>query len=76
MYDGLDPRHTEHNFGRGSPKEHLGKVWFKLTKWMGGDTNVKLCIHHFLSLGLSPTPLGNLFKKNVTEIPTLNHIYL
>ena len=33
MYDGLDPRHTEHNFGRGSPKEHLGKVWLKLTKW-------------------------------------------
>jgi hypothetical protein len=24
MYDGLDPRHTEHKFGRGSPKEHLG----------------------------------------------------
>jgi hypothetical protein len=21
------------NFGRGSPKEHLGKVWLKLTKW-------------------------------------------
>ena len=33
MYDGLDPRHTEHNFGRGSPKAHLGKVWLKLTKW-------------------------------------------
>ena len=33
MYDGLDPRHTEHNFGRGSPKEDLGKVWLKLTKW-------------------------------------------
>jgi hypothetical protein len=33
MYDGLDPRHTEHTFGRGSPKEHLGKVWLKLTKW-------------------------------------------
>jgi hypothetical protein len=29
----------------------------------GGDANVKLCIQHFLSLGLSPTPLGNLFKK-------------
>jgi hypothetical protein len=29
----LDPRHTEHNFGRGSCKEHLGKVWLKLTKW-------------------------------------------
>jgi hypothetical protein len=29
----LDPRHTEHKFGRGSPKEHLGKVWLKLTKW-------------------------------------------
>jgi hypothetical protein len=27
------PRHTEHNFGRGSCKEHLGKVWLKLTKW-------------------------------------------
>ena len=33
MYDGLDTRHTEHNFGRGSPMEHLGKVWLKLTKW-------------------------------------------
>jgi hypothetical protein len=43
---------------------------------MGGDANVKLCIQHFLSPGLSPTPLGNLYKKNVTEIPTLNHIYL
>jgi hypothetical protein len=29
----LDPRHTKHNFGRGSPKEHLGKAWLKLTKW-------------------------------------------
>jgi hypothetical protein len=28
---------------------------------MGGDANVKLCIQHFLSPGLSPTPLGNLF---------------
>jgi hypothetical protein len=28
---------------------------------MGGDANVKLCIQHFLSLGLSPNPLGNLF---------------
>jgi hypothetical protein len=26
----LDPRHTEHKFVRGSPKEHLGKVWLKL----------------------------------------------
>jgi hypothetical protein len=38
---------------------------------MGGDANVKLCIQHFLSPGLSPTPLENL-----TEIPTLNHIYI
>jgi hypothetical protein len=30
---------------------------------MGGDANVKLCIQHFLSPGLSPTLLGNLFKK-------------
>jgi hypothetical protein len=30
---------------------------------MGGDANVKLCIEHFLSPGLSPTVLGNLFKK-------------
>jgi len=30
---------------------------------MGGDANVKLCIQHFLSPGLSPTPLGNLYKK-------------
>ena len=32
---------------------------------IGGDTctNVKLCIQHFLSPGLSPNPLGNLFKK-------------
>jgi hypothetical protein len=30
---------------------------------MGGDANVKLCIQHFLSPRLSPTPLGNLFKK-------------
>ena len=42
---------------------------------MGGDSNVKLCIQHFLSPGLSPTLLGNLLK-NVIEIPTLNHIYL
>jgi hypothetical protein len=28
---------------------------------MGGDANVKLCIQHFLSPGLSPTPLGNLY---------------
>ena len=28
---------------------------------MGGDANVKLCIQHFLSPGLSPTPLRNLF---------------
>jgi hypothetical protein len=28
---------------------------------MGGDANAKLCIQHFLSPGLSPTPLGNLF---------------
>jgi hypothetical protein len=43
---------------------------------MSGDANVKLCIQHFLSPELSPTPLGNLFFKNVIEIPTLNHIYL
>jgi hypothetical protein len=42
---------------------------------MGGDANVKLCIQHFLSPGLSPTALGNLFKKNVTEIPIVSHIY-
>jgi hypothetical protein len=30
---------------------------------MGGDANAKLCIQHFLSAGLSPTLLGNLFKK-------------
>jgi hypothetical protein len=30
---------------------------------MGGDANVKLCIQHFLSPGLSPTPLGNLYNK-------------
>ena len=30
---------------------------------MGGDANVKLCIQHFLSPALSPTPLGNLYKK-------------
>jgi hypothetical protein len=30
---------------------------------MVGDANVKLCIQHLLSLGLSPTPLGNLYKK-------------
>jgi hypothetical protein len=29
----------------------------------GEDANVKLCIQHFLSLGLSPTPLGNRLKK-------------
>ena len=29
----------------------------------GGDANVKLCIQHFLSPGLSPTPQGNLYKK-------------
>ena len=28
---------------------------------MDGDANVKLCIQHFLSPGLSPTLLGNLF---------------
>jgi len=30
---------------------------------MGGDANVKLCIQHFLSPGLSPTLLGNLWPK-------------
>jgi hypothetical protein len=30
---------------------------------MGGDANMKLCIQHFLSPGLSPTQLGILFKK-------------
>ena len=30
---------------------------------MGGDANVMSCIQHFLSLGLSPTPLGNLQIK-------------
>jgi hypothetical protein len=30
---------------------------------MGGDANVKLCIQHFLSPGISPTPLGNQYKK-------------
>ena len=34
---------------------------------MGGDAYVTSCIQHFLSPGLSPTPLGNLQK---------NHIYL
>jgi hypothetical protein len=28
---------------------------------MGGDANVKLCIQHLLSPGLTPTPLGNLY---------------
>jgi hypothetical protein len=31
---------------------------------MGGDANVKLCIQHFLSPGLSPTPLGNVFDRD------------
>jgi type VI protein secretion system component VasA len=35
---------------------------------MGGDANVKLCIQHFLSQGLSPTPLVNLFKKMATRL--------
>jgi hypothetical protein len=43
---------------------------------MGGDANVKLYIQQILSPGLSPTPLGRICLKNVTEIPTLNHIYL
>jgi hypothetical protein len=30
---------------------------------MGGDADVKLYIQHFSSPGLSPIPLGNLFKK-------------
>jgi hypothetical protein len=30
---------------------------------MGEDASVKLCILHFASTGLSPTLLGNLFKK-------------
>jgi hypothetical protein len=30
---------------------------------MAGDANVKLCIQHLLSLRLSPTPLGILYKK-------------
>jgi hypothetical protein len=30
---------------------------------MGGDANVKLSIQHLLSPGLSPSPLGNLYKK-------------
>jgi hypothetical protein len=30
---------------------------------MGGDANAKLCIQHFLSPELRPTPLGDLFLK-------------
>jgi hypothetical protein len=30
---------------------------------MDGDANVKLCIQHLLSPGLSLTPLGNLYEK-------------
>ena len=36
---------------------------------MGRDTNVKLCIQHFLSPGLSPTPLGNLYIKMWPKSP-------
>jgi hypothetical protein len=39
---------------------------------MGGDANVKLCIQHFLSPGLSPTLLGNLLKKMWPEIALNN----
>ena len=41
---------------------------------LGGDANVKLCIQHFYPLG-SAHPAGKSVLKNVTEIPTLNHIY-
>jgi hypothetical protein len=39
---------------------------------MGGDANVKLCIQHFLSLGLSLTPLGNLYKRKCDRDPHPN----
>ena len=42
---------------------------------MGGDANVKLCIQHFIP-GSQPHCAGKSVLKNVTEIPTLNHIYL
>jgi hypothetical protein len=35
---------------------------------MSGDANVKLCIQHFLSLGLSRTPLGNLLGVGISTI--------
>ena len=38
---------------------------------MGGDVNVNI----FYPRG-SPHPARESVKKNVTEIPTLNHIYL
>ena len=42
---------------------------------MGGDANVKLCIQHFFP-GAQPHPAGKSVLKNVTEFPTLDHIYL
>jgi hypothetical protein len=42
---------------------------------MGGDANVKLCSISFIP-GAQPHPAGESIFKNVTEIPTLNNIYL
>jgi hypothetical protein len=43
---------------------------------MGGDANVKLCNQYFFIPGAQPHPAVESVLKNVTEIPTLNHIYL
>jgi hypothetical protein len=47
------PSHPDHKY-----------IWFRGGDLgMDVDANVKLCIQHFLFLGLSPTLLGNLYKK-------------
>jgi hypothetical protein len=38
--------------------------------------NVKLCNQYFFIPGAQPHPAVESVLKNVTEIPTLNHIYL
>jgi hypothetical protein len=49
----LDPRNTEHHFGRRSLKEHFGKVWLKLTKCFqeADDSSLYLPPPPFLLVG-------------------------
>jgi hypothetical protein len=76
------PSHPDHKYIW--LKEHILRIthFSETTKdrnlifGMGGDANVKLYIQQILSPGLSPTPLGNLFKKcdrDPHSKPDINH---